>query len=60
MYMFYTGYAGLETSVNSSIALPFSRHIANGNAGPILALKFMGAKRYFRCHSFNIALKYKQ
>ena len=32
----------------------------NITAGPVLALESMGAKRYFRCHSLNIALKYKQ
>ena len=33
-----TDYAGLEISVNSRIAWPFSRQIANVNAGPISAL----------------------
>ena len=55
-----TEYAGLEISVYSRIASLFSRQIAIGNGGPMLALESMGAKRYFRCHSFNIALKYKQ
>ena len=58
--MIYTDYAGLEISVNSRIASLFSRQIANVNAGPVLALESRGAKRYFRCHSLNIALKYKQ
>ena len=58
--MFYTEYAGLEISVISRIAPPFWRQIAIGNAGPSLALESMGAKRYFRCHSLNIALIYKQ
>ena len=43
----------------SHIASLFSRQIANVNAGPVLALESMGAKKYFRCHSLNIALKYK-
>ena len=30
-----TDHAGLEISVNSDIALPFSRQIAIGNAGPV-------------------------
>ena len=55
----YTEYAGPEISVNSRIASLFSRQIANVNAGPILALQFMGAKRYFRCCSLNIGLMYK-
>ena len=38
----------------------FSRQIAIGNAGPILALESMGAKQTFRCHSVNIGLMYKQ
>ena len=53
-------YAGLEFPVNSCIAWQFSRQIAIGNAGPVLALESMGPKRYIRCHSSNIALKYKQ
>ena len=56
----YTDYAGLEISVISCIASLFSLLIANVNAGPVLALESMGAKQYFRCHSLNIALKYKQ
>ena len=52
----YTEHAGLEISVNSRIASPFSRHIAIGNAGPSTALDSMGGKQSFRCHSFNIAL----
>ena len=56
----YTDHAGLEISVNLPIASPFSRQIAIGNAGPILALESMGAKPTFRCHILNIALKYKQ
>ena len=34
--------------------------IAIGNAGPVLALESMGAKRYFRCHFLNIGPSYKQ
>ena len=56
--VYYTEYAGLEISVIARIASPFSRQIANVNGGPILALESMGAKQYFRCFSFNIALKY--
>ena len=56
----YTDHAGLEISVNSRIAWPFSRQIEISNAGPTLALDSMGAKRHFRWHSLNIALKYKQ
>ena len=37
----------------------FSRQIANVSAGPVLASESFGAKRYFRCNSLNIALKYK-
>ena len=55
----YTDYAGLEISVISCIASSFSRQIANVNAGPVLALESMGAKRSFRCHSLNIGLMYK-
>ena len=40
-------YAGLEISVNSRIALSFSRQIANVNAGPTSALESMGPKRIF-------------
>ena len=50
VFEIYTDYAGLEISVNSRIASPFSRQIAIGNAGPATALESMGAKRYFRCH----------
>ena len=32
---FYSDQASLEISVNSRIALPFSRQIAIGNAGPV-------------------------
>ena len=46
--------------VDLSIASPLSQQIVKVNADPSLALMPMGAKRYFRCHSFNIALKYKQ
>ena len=49
----------LEIPVNSRIALLFSRQIAIGNAGPILALESMGAKQTFRCHSVNIGLMKK-
>ena len=56
----YTDHAGLEISVISRIASLFSRQIANVNAGPILALESMGAKRTFRCHVLNIGLMYKQ
>ena len=52
----YTDHAGLEIPVNSRIALLFSRQIAIGNAGPILALESMGAKQTFLCHSVNIGL----
>ena len=56
----YTEHAGLEIPVNSRIASPFSRQIAIGNAGPILALESMGAKPTFRYNFFNIGLSYKQ
>ena len=56
----YTDYAGLEITVNSSIASPFSRHIAIGNAGPTTALDSMGLKPTFRCHFLNICPSYKQ
>ena len=56
----YTDYAGLEISVTSRIASLFSRQIANVNSGPVLALESMAAKQYFRCHSLNIGLMYKQ
>ena len=56
----YTDYAGLEISVNSSIASPFSRQIAIGNAGPTTALDSMGPKPTFRCHFLNIGPSYKQ
>ena len=56
----YTDHAGLEISVNSSIASPFSRQIAIGNAGPTSALESMGAKQTFRCHFLNIGPSYKQ
>ena len=56
----YTDHAGLEISVNSSIASPFSRQIAIGNAGPVSALESMGAKQTFRSHFLNIGPSYKQ
>ena len=56
----YTDYAGLEICVILRIASLFSGQIANVSAGPVLALESIGAKLYFRCHSLNIALKYKQ
>ena len=56
----HTDHAGLEIPVNSRIASPFSRQIANGNAGPSSALESMGAKRSFRCHLLNIGPSYKQ
>ena len=56
----YTDHAGLEISVNSRIASPFSQQIAIGNAGPTTALDFMGAKPSFHCHSLNIGMMYKQ
>ena len=34
----YTDHAGLKIPVNSRIGSPFSRQIANVNAGPVLAL----------------------
>ena len=60
IYQCYTDHAGLEISVNSSIAWPFSRQIAIGNAGPTSALESMGAKPTFRCHFLNIGPSYKQ
>ena len=60
MFTSYTEYAGLDIAVILCIASPFSRQIVIGNAGPSLALESMGAKPTFGCHSFNIALKYKQ
>ena len=56
----YTEYAGLNISVNSHIAWPFSRQIAIGNAGPSLALESMGGKPTFPCHILNIGAIYKQ
>ena len=53
-------HAGPEISVNSRIASPFSRQIANGNAGPTKALDSMGPKRTFRCHFLDIGPSYKQ
>ena len=44
----YTEHAGLEISVNSRTASPFSQQIAIGNAGPATALDSMGAKPSFR------------
>ena len=58
--MAYTDYAGLEIPGNSDIAWPFSRQIANGNAGPTSALDSMGPKPTFRCHFLNIGPSYKQ
>ena len=55
-----TEYAGLEITVNSCIASPFSRQIAIGNAGPGTALESKGAKPSFRCHFLNIGRSYKQ
>ena len=52
--------AGLEMSVHLRITSPFSRQIAIGNAGPILALESMGAKPTFRCHFLNIGPSYMQ
>ena len=52
----YTAYAGPEFLLYFNIASPFSRQIANANAGPTSALDSMGAKLTFRCNSFNIAL----
>ena len=57
---FYTEYAGLDISVNSRIASPFSRQIAIANAGPSTALGSMGGKPTFRCHFLNIGPSYKQ
>ena len=59
-FVTYTDHAGLEISVNSGIAWPFSWQIAIGNAGPSSALEPLGAKRSFRCHLLNIAPIYKQ
>ena len=56
----YTDHAGLEIPVNSRIASPFSRQIANDNAGPTSALDSMGPKPTFRCHFLNIGPSYKQ
>ena len=56
----YRDHAGLEIPLNSNIAWPFSRQIANGNAGPTSTLDSMGAKQSFRRHLFNIAPIYKQ
>ena len=58
--MQYTDHAGLKIPVDLCITSQFSQQIANVSAGPVLALESMGAKRYFRSHSLNIALKYKQ
>ena len=55
----YTDHAALEIPVNSRITSPFSRQIANGNAGPTSALESVGAKRSFRCHLLNIGPSYK-
>ena len=57
---FYTDHAGLEISINSRIASPFSLQIAICNAGPTSALESMGAKPSFCCHFLNICLSYKQ
>ena len=56
----YTDHAGPDFPIDLCIASAFSRQIANGNAGPSLALGSMGAKPYFRCHLVNIASIYKQ
>ena len=56
----YTDHAGLEIPVDLSIASPFSRQIAIGNAGPSLALESMGPKPTFRWHFLNIGPSYKQ
>ena len=53
-------YGGLGFAVNLSIASVFSLQIANVTVGPTSALESMGAKPFFHCHSFNIALNYKQ
>ena len=53
-------HAGPKIPVNSRIAWPFSRQIANRNGGPTLALESMGAKTTFLCNSFNIGVMYKQ
>ena len=47
-------------SIHSCIARPFSRQIANANAGPASALESMGGIQYFRCNSVNIGLMFKQ
>ena len=51
----YTDHAGLKTPVDLSIASPFSRQIAIGNAGPTSALESMGANPTFFCHFLNIS-----
>ena len=56
----YKDHAGLEIPVDSSIASPFSRQIAIGNAGPTSALDSMGSKLTFRCHFLNIATNSKR
>ena len=60
MTLIYTEYAGLEFPVDLSIALPFSRQIAIGNAGPTSALESMGGKPFLRHHFVNTAPIYKQ
>ena len=45
---------GLEISVNSRIASPFSGQIANSNAGPTTTLQSIGAKQTFHGHFLNI------
>ena len=55
-----TDHAGLEILVDLCIALPFSRQIAIGNAGPTSALESMGAKQTFGCHFVNIGPSYEQ
>ena len=42
--LIYTECAGLEIPVHLCIASPFSRQIANGNAGPATALESEGAE----------------
>ena len=44
---------GLEILVNMCITSSFSRQMS------VSALESMGAEQTFRCHSFDIALKYK-
>ena len=57
-----TAYAGPEFPVDLSIASPFSRQIAIGNAGPAKTLESiaMGPKQSFRWHFLNIGPSFKQ